>query len=302
MDYLTLLSSMCNQNVDLKEEEETAPKPPEKDLYRNLGVPAPGPLRTSRSAGSATFVTRKSGSSDSEASTAVNSAANGSPDKGDSGSQASTQDDDDDEGDEDFLVVDGYETVVKFVQPTRLDISSMLANGTLSPRSTMGIHFASGRLGKNSTLGLGSIDRRADGTVARPVSMMALNNSTPVFTASPLTTPSENNQSASFFISPPDSRSTTPTPGAKSKNPFGYHALTSGLSGTMKGLSLNSLSEKIGSGFTSYGASSANIDKADKEFFKADGTERTMRETLALEQELESSVRSPHLKARKCPL
>ncbi|KAK3841842.1 MAG: hypothetical protein J3R72DRAFT_368800 [Linnemannia gamsii] len=74
--------------------------------------------------------------------------------------------------------------------------------------------------------------------------------------------------------------------------------IASTLSGTMKGLSLNALSEKIGSGFTSYGASSANIDKADKEFFKADGTERTMRETLALEQELESSVRSPHLKAR----
>ncbi|KAF8940509.1 hypothetical protein BGZ47_007712, partial [Haplosporangium gracile] len=302
MDYLTLLSSMCNQDVDLTQEEETAPKPPEKDLFIrevNLGVPAPGPLRTSRSAGSVTLVTRKSGSSDSEASTTVNSAANGSPNKGDNSSQASAQDDDDEEEDEDFLVVDGYETVVKFVQPTRLDISSMLANGTMSPRSTMGLHFASGRHGKNSTLGLGSIERRADGTAARPISMMALNNSTPVFIASPLATPSENNnQSTSFFTSPPDSRSTTPTPGAKSKNPFGYHALTSGLSGTMKGLSLNSLSEKIGSGFTSYGAPSANIDKADKEFFKADGTERSMRETLALEQELESSVRSPHLKAR----
>lgn len=305
MDYLTLLSSMCNQEVDLTDEEETAPKPPEKDLFMrgtNFGVPAPGLLRTSRSAGSATLVTRKSGSSDSEASTAVNSAANGSPDKDDNVSQASAQDDDDEEGDEDFLVVDGYETAVKFVRPTKLDISSMLANGTMSPRSTMGIHFASGRHGKNSTLGLGSIERRADGTVARPVSMMALNSSTPVFSASPLATPSEkNNQATSFFISPPDSRSTTPTPGAKSKNPFGYHALTSGLSGTMKGLSLNSLSEKIGSGFTSYGAPSANIDKADKEFFKTDGTERSMRETLALEQELESSVRSPHLKARKCP-
>ncbi|KAG0261040.1 hypothetical protein BGZ95_004303 [Linnemannia exigua] len=303
MDYLTLLSSMCNQDVASGEEEEAAPKPPEKDLFMRqaaqLGVPAPGPLRTSRSAGSATLVTRKSGSSDSE-STAVNSAANGSPNKADNGSQASTQDDDDDEGgDEDFLVVDGYETTVKFVKPTKLDISSMLANGTMSPRSTMGIHFASGRHGKNSTLGLGSIERRADGTIARPVSMMALNHSTPVFTASPLTTPSENNnQATSFFVSPPDSRSTTPTPGGKSKNTFGYHALTSGLSGTMKGLSLNALSEKIGSGFTSYGASSANIDKADKEFFKAEGTERTIRETLALEQELESSVRSPHLKAR----
>ncbi|KAF9124536.1 hypothetical protein BGW39_008124 [Mortierella sp. 14UC] len=304
MDYLTLLSSICNQDVDPAEDEEAAPKPPEKDLFMRqaarLGVPAPGPLRTSRSAGSATLVTRKSGSSDSEASTAVNSAANGSPKNGDNGSQASTQDnDDEDDRDEDFLVVDGYETVVKFVQPTKLDISSMLANGTMSPRSTMGVHFASGRHGKNSTLGLGSIERRADGTVARPVSMMALNNSTPVFSASPLATPSEHNhQATSFFISPPESRSTTPTPGAKSKNPFGYHALTSGLSGTMKGLSLNALSEKIGSGFTSYGASSANIDKADKEFFKADGTERTMRETLALEQELESSVRSPHIKAR----
>ncbi|KAG0071619.1 hypothetical protein BGZ89_010021 [Linnemannia elongata] len=305
MDYLTLLSSMCNQDADLTDEEEAAPKPPEKDFFMrraSLDVPAPGPLRTSRSAGSATLVTRKNGSSDSEASTAVNSAANGSPDKGDKGdnvSQASAQDDDDEDGDEDFLVVDGYETAVKFVRPTKLDISSMLANGTMSPRSTMGIHFASGRNGKNSTLGLGSIERRADGTVARPVSMMALNSSTPIFSASPLATPTEhNNQSASFFISPPDSRSTTPTPGAKSKNPFGYQALTSGLSGTMKGLSLNSLSEKIGSGFTNYGAFSASIDKADKEFFKADGTERSMRETLALEQELESSVRSPHLKAR----
>ncbi|KAF9911808.1 hypothetical protein EC991_002110 [Linnemannia zychae] len=304
MDYLTLLSSICNQDVDSAEDEEEAgPKPPEKDLFMRqaaqLGVPTPGPLRTSRSAGSATLMTRKSGSSDSEASTAVNSAANGSPNKGDNSSQASAQDDDDeDDRDEDFLVVDGYETVVKFVQPSKLDISSMLANGTMSPRSTMGIHFASGRHGKNSTLGLGSIERRADGTVARPVSMMALNNSTPVFTASPLTTPSEhNNQATSFFVSPPESRSTTPTPGAKSRNPFKYNALTSGLSGTMKGLSLNALSEKIGSGFTSYGASSANIDKADKEFFKADGTERTMRETLALERELESSVRSPHIKA-----
>ncbi|KAF9082129.1 hypothetical protein BGX23_012783 [Mortierella sp. AD031] len=304
MDYLTLLSSMCTQDVEPAEEEETAPKPPEKDLFMRqatLGVPAPGPLRTSRSAGSATLVIRKSGSSDSEASTAVNSAANGSLNKGDNGSQTSAQDDEDEdeEAEEDFLVVDGYETAVKFVQPTRLDISTMLANGTMSPRNTMGLNFGSGRHGKNSTLGLGSFDRRGDGPVARPVSMMALNNSSPAFTASPLTTPSESNhQSTSFFLSPPGSGSTTPTPGAKSKNPFGYHALTSGFSGTMKGLSLNAFSEKIGSGFTSYGGSSANIDKADNEFFKSDGTERTIREALALEQELQSSMRSPHLKAR----
>ncbi|KAF9933807.1 hypothetical protein FBU30_004405 [Linnemannia zychae] len=303
MDYLTLLSPMCNQDINPVEAEEVAPRPPEKDVFKQetvLSVPTPGPLRTSRSAGSATLATRKSGSSDSEASTAVSSAPYGSPDKSDMASQTTIQDDDneDDEDEDDFLVVDGYETTVKFVQTTKLDIPSMLINGTMSPRSTIGIHFGSGRHGKNSTLALVSNDKRTDNIMVRPASMMALDHSMPVFTSSPLTTPSEsNNQTTSFFISPPDSRSTTPTPGTKSKNPFAYHSLTS-FSGTMKGLSLNSITEKIGSGFSSYGASSTNADKSDKEPFKLDCAERTMRETYALEQELESGVRSPHLKAR----
>ncbi|KAI8598890.1 hypothetical protein EDD21DRAFT_308774, partial [Dissophora ornata] len=54
-------------------------------------------------------------------------------------------------------------------------------------------------------------------------------------------------------------------------------------------LSLNSLSEKIGSGFSSYGAS------AERE---VDVTDRTTRETMGIEQDFDSRTGSPHIKAR----
>ncbi|KAF9573280.1 hypothetical protein EC968_008819 [Mortierella alpina] len=253
-----------------------------------------------QSAGSATLATRKSGSSGSEGSTAVPSTVNGSPGKGDR-TDTTDQDDNDEEEEEgeeeeedSFLVVDGYQTSVKFVQVSKVDFSSLMPNGTISPRSTIGLNFGSTRHGKSSMLGF---ERKSE--VARPVSMLALPNPAPSIVASPVSTPSsEVNQATSFFVSPPTSRSTTPTPGAKSKNTFGYHTLTSGLSGTMKGLSLNALSEKIGSGFSSYGTASGHLDKPDKDYLNPDGTERSVREALAAERETESAIPSPHLKAR----
>ncbi|KAF9959156.1 hypothetical protein BGZ72_010191 [Mortierella alpina] len=297
VDYLSLLSAMCSRNSDQDGLPERAPRPPKKDKV----FTARPTLRNSRSAGSATLATRKSGSSDSEGSTAVPSTVNGSPGKG-GRTGAIDQDDDDEDQDEEedeeeedsFLVVDGYQTSVKFVQVSKVDFSSLIPNGTISPRSTIGLNFGSTRHGKNSMLG---VEKRAD--VARPMSMLALPNPTPSIVASPVSTPSsEMNQATSFFVSPPTSRSTTPTPGAKPKNTFGYHTLTSGLSGTMKGLSLNALSEKIGSGFSSYGTASAHLDKPDKDYLNPDGTERSVREAIAAEREIESAIPSPHLKAR----
>ncbi|KAG0054758.1 hypothetical protein BGZ83_010541 [Gryganskiella cystojenkinii] len=312
-DYLRLLSSTLNSEEILMETEDTPPQPPQKDLlHSGSTITAATVLRTSRSAGSATLITRKSGSSGSEGSTAVTGSANGSSPENDNGSQGEHDEEDDDEDDDDsFLVVDGYQTSVKFLEDTKVDFASLLPGGTLSARNTIGLHFGSSRHTKNSTLssmssaatekhknGQGTLTYHNQTEVVRPVSMMSFPNSTPALVASPLGTPSESPPTNSFFLAPASiSRSTTPTPGGKpSKHTFGYNALTTGLSGTMKGLSLNALSEKIGSGFASYGATSAQIEKADKEFFKNEGQERSMRDAFPLEPE--SASRSPHMKAR----
>ncbi|KAG0037354.1 hypothetical protein BGZ82_002691 [Podila clonocystis] len=290
MDYLRLLSSISDYDQD--QEDDVAPVPPKKDI--NLGTTIGAkPLRQSRSAGSDTLNTRKSGSSGSGGSTTATSTNNESQSK-------DANDDEDGDDDDSFLVVDGYQTSVKFLQVSKVDFSSLIPNGTMSPRSTIGIHFGSGRYSKNSTLSASGagLDKKGEAP-PRPVSMMALPNSTPALVSSPLATPSAETAvpNPSFFLAPgtsieSPSRSTTPTPGSKSRNTFGYHSLTSGLSGTMKGLSLNALSEKIGSGFSSYGATSATIDKADKEFFKSGDR---LNETLAYERESDST-KSPHLK------
>ncbi|KAF9181930.1 hypothetical protein BGZ51_005101 [Haplosporangium sp. Z 767] len=307
-DYLSLLSSVLNHDQETTVEEK-APKPPKKDFDANAILATPTPLRNSRSMGSSTVMTRKSGSSGSEGSTAVMSTTQGSCSKSDIGSQtAGAQDhgsddedneDEDEDDDDSFLVVDGYQTNVRFVQVSKVDFTSLLPNGTISPRSTIGLSFGSSRYGKNSILSVGHAEKKNDKIMTRPASMMAMPSSTSGFMSSPVMTPSsEMEQTPSFFLSAPSSRSTTPTPGAKPKNSFGYHSLTSGLSGTMKGLSLNVLSEKIGSGFSSYSASSNILDKSDKDFLNADGTERTIKEAIAAEKELESTAACPHLKAR----
>jgi len=304
-DYLCLLSSILLSDESQPETNEKPPQPPQKDIPLSDSTIRAAPLlRTSRSASSVTLARRKSGSRGSEGSTTVTGSADGSsPGKHRGASENGDEADDDDDS---FLVVDGYQTSVKFLEESRVDFSSLLPSGTLSARSTIGLHFGSSRHSKNTTLSSMSSttaekhkSSHALPDVSRPMSMMAFPSSTPALVTSPLSTPSESMATNSFFLAPPpDSRSTTPTPGGKSsKHTFGYNALTSGLSGTMKGLSLNALSEKIGSGFSSYGASSAQIEKADKEFFKTEGPERTMRETLALENE--SMARSPHMKARK---
>ncbi|KAF9313007.1 hypothetical protein BG003_005694 [Podila horticola] len=294
MDYLRLLSSISD--YDQEQDEEVAPVPPKKDIsISGTTITGAKPLRQSRSAGSDTLNTRKSASSGSGGSTTATS-TNTEPQSKDA------NDDEDGDDDDSFLVVDGYQTSVKFLQVSKVDFSSLIPNGTMSPRSTIGIHFGSGRYGKNSTLSAGGagLDKKGEAPL-RPVSMMALPNSTPTLVSSPLATPSAETAvpNPAFFLAPgtpteSPSRSTTPTPGGKSKHTFGYHSLTSGLSGTMKGLSLNTLSEKIGSGFSSYGATSATIDKADKEFFKPGDR---LNETLAYERE-SVSMKSPHLKTR----
>ncbi|KAG0266133.1 hypothetical protein BG011_003120 [Mortierella polycephala] len=307
-DYLILLSSVLNHDKETAMEEK-APKPPKKDFDANAILTTPKPLRNSRSMGSSTATTRKSGSSGSEGSTAVMSTTQGSSSRSDVGSQTagaqdhgSDDEDNEDEGgddDDSFLVVDGYQTNVQFVQVSKVDFTSLIPNGTMSPRNTIGLGFGSGRYGKNSTLSVGQAEKKDDLAMARPASMLAMPSQTPGFMSSPVMTPSsEMDQTPSFFLSAPSSRSTTPTPGSKPKNSFGYHSLTSGLSGTMKGLSLNALSEKIGSGFSSYGAGSIILDKSDKDFLNADGTERTIKEAIAAEKELESTAACPHLKAR----
>lgn len=299
MDYLRLLSSISD--YDQEQEEDVAPVPPKKDIsLSGSTITGTKPLRQSRSAGSDTLNTRKSGSSGSGGSTTAASTNN------ESQSKDANEDEDGDDEDDSFLVVDGYQTSVKFLQVSKVDFSSLIPNGTMSPRGTIGLHFGSSRHSKNSTLSTSGagLDKRGE-AAPRPVSMMALPNMTPALVSSPLATPSAETvvPNPTFFLAPgtpteSPSRSTTPTPGGKSKHTFGYHSLTSGLSGTMKGLSLNALSEKIGSGFSSYGATSATIDKADSEFFKSGDR---LNETLAYERESES-MKSPHLKTRKLSL
>ncbi|KAF9202093.1 hypothetical protein BGZ49_007733 [Haplosporangium sp. Z 27] len=291
-DYLSLVSSLLNHDDDLTEGEEKAPLPPEKDFdSSNLNIPVRVPLKTSRSTGSVTLVPRKNGSSGSEGSTANGSVGNENANQIE-GSEAEGDVDEDEEEDEDdsFLVIDGYQTNVRFLQTSRVDFASLIPNGTMSPRNTIGLHFSS-RHGKNSTLSSSNIDKKGDLDATRPFSMMSLPSSTPISMASPLSTPGERTPTNSFFVSPPESRSTTPTPGAKSKGTFGYHSLTSGLTGTMKGLSLNVLSEKIGSGFSGYS------EKAEKEYSTSDGADRSMKD-LTIEREISSTTKSPHLKAR----
>ncbi|KAG0353418.1 hypothetical protein BG005_007289 [Podila minutissima] len=300
MDYLRLLSSISD--YDQYQEEEVAPVPPKKDISPSgTTITGAKPLRQYRSAGSDTLNTRKSGSSGSGGSGGSGGSTTATSTNNESQSKDS-KDDEDGDDDDSFLVVDGYQTSVKFLQVSKVDFSSLIPNGTMSPRSTIGIHFGSSRYSKNSTISAGGagLDKKGEAP-PRPVSMMALPNSTPTLVASPLATPSAETAvpNPSFFLAPSTptespSRSTTPTPGGKSKHTFGYHSLTSGLSGTMKGLSLNALSEKIGSGFSGYGATSATIDKADKEFFKSG---ERLNETLAYERESES-MKSPHLKTR----
>ncbi|KAI1316992.1 hypothetical protein EDD11_009150 [Mortierella claussenii] len=314
-DYLSLISSLFNHDNDPLEPEEKAPQPPQKDYpFNTLSVPARLPLKSSRSDGSVTLVGRKGGSTGSDASTAMSASFNGiatqnDPSGGENCHNRDGDDDDDDEEEEDedqeddsFLVVDGYQTSVKFLQVSKVDFSSLISNGTMSPRSTIGLHF--GRHNKTSTLGVGAAateKKSLDPTgTTRPFSMMALPNSTPVLVDSPLSTPDEKPSASSFFISPPETRSTTPTPGGKSKGgTFGYHSLTSGLSGTMKGLSLNALSDKIGNGFASYNSASGFSEKAEKDTLRSDASDRTMRgEGLMIERETGANNRSPHIKAR----
>ncbi|KAF9426077.1 hypothetical protein BGZ94_006968, partial [Podila epigama] len=293
MDYLRLLSSISGYDDD-PQEDDAAPVPPTKDVsFNGTALTGTKGLKTSHSAGSETLNTRKSGS-------------NGSGGSGSGGSTTvnGTADDDDDD-DEDFLVVDGYQTSAKFLRVSRVDFSSLLPNSTLSPRSTIGIHFGSGRHGKTSTLSSASAvgDKRGETGPARPVSMMVLPTPTSTLMSSPFATPATGGSAAassSYFLTPDtpnESRATTPTPGGKSRHSFGYHSLTSGLSGTMKGLSLNALSEKIGSGFSSYGVTSAHLEKTDKEYFKQGGHDKMgPGEGLTYSIENESTVKSPHLK------
>ncbi|KAG0019880.1 1-phosphatidylinositol-3-phosphate 5-kinase, partial [Entomortierella chlamydospora] len=298
-DYLSLISSLLHPDSESTEVEGKAPLPPEKDFDINsLNIPTRGPLKTSRSAGSVTLTPRKSGSSGSEGST-----AHGSPGKENSASQKGeleTEDDIDEDEEEDeedsFLVVDGYQTSVKFVPASKVDLSSLIQNGTMSPRSTIGLNFG-GRHSKNSMLSPNTVDKKGDLVATRPFSMVALPNSTSALTTSLMPANGEETPTNPFFVSPPESRSITPTPGTKSKGAFGYHSLASGLSGTMKGLSLNTLSEKIGGGFSSYSTSGTYNEKAEREHF-SDSVDKAMKETLAIVREKFSTTRSPHLKAR----
>ncbi|KAF9173411.1 hypothetical protein BGX21_001229 [Mortierella sp. AD011] len=281
-DYLSLISSLLHPDSESAEVEEKAPLPPEKDFDINgLNIPTRGPLKTSRSVGSVTLTPRKNGSSGSEGST-----AHGSPGKESSASQKGeleTEDDidEDEEEDEDdsFLVVDGYQTSVKFLPASKVDLSSLIQNGTMSPRNTIGLNFG-GRHSKNLTLSPNTVDKKGDLAATRPFSMVALPNSTPALTTSLIPANGEETPTNSFFVSPPE-RSITPTPDTKSKGAFGYHSLTSGLSGTMKGLSLNTLSEKIGGGFSSYSMSGTYSEKAEREHF-SDSVDKAMKETLAI--------------------
>ncbi|KAG0238882.1 hypothetical protein BGW42_000043 [Actinomortierella wolfii] len=94
-----------------------------------------------------------------------------------------------------------------------------------------------------------------------------------------------------------------PPPAARSRSSFGYHALASGLTGSIKGLS--SLSDKFGRGFT---LSSSQLDRLSK-----DEEEKSMAETLAehehdeggsnnnghrMEEDPSLSQRSPHIKVQ----
>ncbi|KAG0355477.1 hypothetical protein BGZ54_001138 [Gamsiella multidivaricata] len=301
-DYLGMVSTMLNRDSDGSDAEEREPSPPPlpKKDYRMEGFlnPTRTPLKTSRSDGSVTLLGRKCGINESNGSTVVSSSLdNRSGSSRMSGCNVGDDEEEDEEEDA-FLVVDGYQTSVKLLQISKVDFASLIPNGTMSPRSTIGIHFGSGRHGKNSTLGLNTADRRTDASEKRPFSMMSLPNSTPALVASPLSTPSEKASANSFFVSPPESRSTTPTSGGKSKHTFGYQSLTSGLSGTMKGLSLNSLSEKIGNGFSSYNSSSVSAEKVEKELLISDTTDGGSKETPSPERDINSSIGNPHIKAR----
>ncbi|KAG0320175.1 hypothetical protein BGZ99_004665 [Dissophora globulifera] len=303
-EYLRLVSSVCSYNSDSSETEDQPPEPPRKDFnLGGLSKPTRNPLKTSQSDGSVTLVARKNGSSGSESSTALTSTTDGAVDMDTDSTQVGGQgrfgDDDGEDADaeDSFLVVDGYQTSVKFLQVSKIDFTSIIPNGTISPRGTIGVHFKNrGGHGKNSTLsGGGAVTDKKDRTdpsEKRPFSMTSLPNSTPSVVLSPATSPSEKTLTDPFTITPQDSQSTTPTPGATSKNTFGYRSLTSGFGGTMKGLSLNSLSEKIGSGFTSYGVT------AERELLKSDSTDRTVRETIGIEQEVDPRTKSPHIKSR----
>ncbi|KAF9956361.1 hypothetical protein BGZ65_002787 [Modicella reniformis] len=272
-DYLSLLSSVLHHGNDPTQVEEKAPEPPKKDFdVGGLLVPPRNSLKTSRSDGSVTLVAWKNGNNGSDEGTIDDKAAN-------QGGIDDSEENGDDDGDDSFLVVDGYQTSVKFVQLSKIDFSSLISTGTMSPRSTIGLSFGGSRHGKTPTLGVGSADKINDANEKRPLSMVALPDSTPSLLSSPLATPSEKTQTNSFFAAPPEGRTT----GVKPKHTFGY-SLTSGFSGTMKGLSLNALSEKIGSGFSTYGASEKDpfVDRA----------------ALALEKEVDSASKNLHLKAR----
>ncbi|KAF9916580.1 hypothetical protein BX616_003396 [Lobosporangium transversale] len=300
-DYLTLVSSIINHECNPADtEDEKAPQPPQKDYhFRTLTIPMRTPLKTSRSDGSVTLVGRKTGSNGSEASTTGNSVTNGSINKEILHSQGEENDEDDECEEDSFLVVDGYETSVRFLHVPKVDFTSLIPSGTMSPRSTIGLHFGSSRHNKTSTsvLGAGLADNKkgdSTSTIIRPFSMMALPSSTPALVSSLLASPGEKPTASSFFGSPSESQPTTPNPGSKFKGSLGYRTLTSGLSGTMKGLSLNSLSDKLGSGFAGYNGSD---EKNERDTLKTDPTEKTIKETLAIERELESTTKSPHLKA-----
>ncbi|KAF9577263.1 hypothetical protein BGW38_007645, partial [Lunasporangiospora selenospora] len=288
VDYLRMLSSMYHHGESQEKEDEVdiPPALPKKDFQLSSDMftaPTPTPLRTSRSAGSATLAPRKSGSEGSEGSTAVTSTANGSTTNDDSRSQGGAEqdggdeeDDEDEDGEDSFLVIDGYQTNVRYVKAAK-DFSSLIPSGARTPRGTLSLHF--GGTSRHSRF-LSPPDKRPEGNHGRPVSMMHFPNSTPSLVTSPESTFSEATPtSSSAFLSPVEHRATTPTPsstGAKSKNTFGYHSFASGISGTMKGLSLNTLSEKLGSGFSTYGSTSASahMEKSGPDYFRWHGDEK----------------------------
>ncbi|KAG0234404.1 hypothetical protein BGX31_004581 [Mortierella sp. GBA43] len=276
-DYLSSLSSILHHGNDYLQSDEKGPEPPKKD-YEVVAtlVPPRVPLKTSRSDGNVNIRAWNGRGDGSEESTAVGSTSSATENSGKQGGDGDEFDDEDDS----FLVIDGYQTSVKFVHISKVDFSSLIPTSTMSPRGTIGLSFGGGRHGKHSILGMGSTDKVNDTNEKRPFSMVALPDSTPALAASHEPTPSENTQTSSLFISPEGRPA-----GTKSKHTFGY-SLTSGLSGTMKGLSLNALSEKLGSGFANY---------TEKDGLRTEGG---VKDAIALEREIDSASRSPHLKAR----
>ncbi|KAF9159386.1 hypothetical protein DFQ26_006596 [Actinomortierella ambigua] len=171
-EYLTMLSRISNHENDAGAFEQ-APEPPKKDIVllrpaanthlvsTTIAPPTKTTttkmtstrpaLRNSHSDGS-TLNTRKSGSSDSGASTMMASQVSSTNDSTMSPGEDDDEEEEEEGEDDTFLVVDGYQTNVKYVQVGRLDLSSLLLspNGTMSStRNTIGLTFGGGA-GRNT--------------------------------------------------------------------------------------------------------------------------------------------------------